>query len=376
MSASYHDEDIDAGVAAGILSVEAAQKLRNLTARRRGVPLSTEESFQLVAGFADVMTAVAVILLMAGGMAFLLAIIDLASFAILAGVAWLLSEFLIRRQRLLLTAHVLFASFAVGSAGTFFANAQFLPGLSWEAASGPASTAAVISPLRGLITAVGTSFACWLFWRRFRLPLAYAAMVVAALNVVVHLLRMIAPSAPTWMVSWVLLVAGLTTLALAIWWDMSDVRRETIRSQVGFWLHAIAGLEIASASFRMIIGAGDRPAGWERLYSQDLAHPGLLAAFATLLLAGAFLILALAMDRRSILMSSVIFVFVALSRILGAAGLITWSISAILVGGALLMVATKWIPMRSWLLDRLPVAIRAQLPRLNVSQSATARPVT
>jgi hypothetical protein len=182
------------------------------------------------------------------------------------------------------------------------------------------------------------------------------------------------PEAPAWAVSSVLLAGGLATLALALWWDMSDIRRQTDRAQIGFWLHAAAGFQIAGASFRMIIGLRNQPDGWERLFSSAVADPTVGAALATLLLASAFCAFALAIDRRSILMSSLIFVLPALAHMLRGAGPAAWLLSAMSVGAFLLLIATRWTRMREAILVRLPLHVRAQLPRTELI-SAGGRPV-
>jgi hypothetical protein len=293
---------------------------------------------------------------------------------VLVALVWALAEHFTLKRRLMLTSHLLLALFIVFWTCTVFGVTLLLPGDDWATATNPQSTLAVISPLRGLVTAAGAFLGCLAFWYRFRLPLAYAAGTVAAINMAVHILRILVPAPPEWIVTSVLLLAGFLTLALALWWDMTDIRRQTVRSQVGFWLHAAAGFQIAGASFRAIIGLRSSSDGWERLYSTAIATPTADTAVATIALAGLFCIFALAVDRRSILMSSLAFVFPALAQMLGGASLFAWLLSAMCVGGVLLLLATGWTQMRRAIVHRLPPLLQAQLPRTGLG-STGPRPV-
>lgn len=370
----YEDTDLDAAVKAGILTTDAANRLRNLTAVRRGASAADQESFDLAGGLADVMTSVALLLLVGCGAAIAALAVGPLVFPVLAVLAWGLAEHFTLRRRLMLTSHLLLALFVGFWTCTTFGLSLMLPGKDWSSAVDPASTAAVISPLRGLVTAAGAALGCAMFWLRFNLPIAYAAAVVAALNAVIHLLRIAVPEPADWAVSLVLLAGGLLTLALAVRWDMSDVRRETVRAKVGFWLHAAAGFQIAGASFRIIIGLRHDPDGWGRLYSTAIAEPTMGAAIFTLILAGVFCLFALAIDRRSILMSSLAFVLPALAQMLSGAGPAGWLLSAMGVGAVLLLLAAKWTQMRRVIVVRLPLLVQAQLPRTTL-HSVGARPV-
>ena len=370
----YEESDLDAGVKAGILTNDAANQLRNLVASRRGAPAADEESFPLLGGLADLMTAVAILLLVGCGSVLAALSAGPLAFPMMAVLVWSLAEHFTRKRRLVFTSYLLLALFVVLWTATVFGISLLLPGKDWETAIDPASTMAVISPLRGLVTAAGAVMGCAAFWLRFRFPIAYAAAAVAALNLAMHLLRLLIPDAPAWAVGSAMLAGGFATLALALWWDMSDIRRQTDRAQTGFWLHAAAGFQIAGASFRMIIGLRDHPDGWDRLYSTALADPSVAAGIATLILACAFCIFALAIDRRSILMSSLAFVLPALANIMGGAGPASWLLSAMGVGGFLLLIATRWTELREAVVSRFPLIVRAQLPRTSINISGP-RPI-
>ena len=73
-------------------------------------------------------------------------------------------------------------------------------------------------------------------------------------------------------------------------------------------------------------------------------------------------------------MSSLIYVVPATAHLIGAMESTTMTITAMLTGGFLVVLAAYWRNVRALLLAKLPVHIRAQLPRTDLS-FANARPV-
>lgn len=367
----YEDVDLDAGVKAGLLTADEATALRNLAAARRGVPAADEERFGNIDGLADVMTAIAVALAVGCSSALLVAMFMGTPLAALPLVPILgCAEYFTRKRRLTLTSFVLFALFVVAWTTTCFGLALLLPGSPGMTAAHPAL---VIAPLQGIVTASGTALGCALYFWRFRLPVAYAASAVAVINLGIHVLRILMPDAPAAAVSLILLGAGVLLFLAAMWWDMSDIRRQTLRADVAFWLHAAAGFQIAGACYRLIVGVADSPTGWERLYSFALGGFTPTSAAGVLLFAMAFCMLSLAVDRRSLLMSSLAFVAPALAFLAGS-GAPGWMMSLILIGVALLLLSAGWTKLRAALLTRLPTIVRAQLPRTDLAATG-ARPV-
>src|SRR3546814_17091257 len=60
----YSESDLDAAVAAGALSPQAADALRNHVSARRTTPAVDEEHFRLLTGFHDLFVAIAAVLLL------------------------------------------------------------------------------------------------------------------------------------------------------------------------------------------------------------------------------------------------------------------------------------------------------------------------
>jgi hypothetical protein len=271
---------------------------------------------------------------------------------------------------------VLFAIFALAIALTLTAVAMLMPepGRMPSADPGMMRVPTMLSPLQSLIVATGCAWACAAWWFRFRLPIAVAAGVMAAVNLLTHVMRMAIPAAPAGLVSMHLLLVGIGIFLAAMWWDMSDIRRETRRSDVAFWLHAMAGYQIAGASFRLIFGVAGNPAGWDRLFAFATLPPQAGGAVLALLAFGAFCLLALAVDRRSLLMSSLAFAIPATARLTGLSGAGGILIAVMLAGALLLALSSFWTRLRAAILAPLPATIRAQLPRTAIA-SHGARPV-
>ncbi|MFX8102685.1 hypothetical protein ABTK91_20200, partial [Acinetobacter baumannii] len=81
-----------------------------------------------------------------------------------------------------------------------------------------------------------------LHWRRFRVPITWAAAAaVLALALGKGLLS-------EWQMP-ALVLAGLATLAAAVGWDISDRLRRTRRADVAFWLHLLAAPLLVHSSF-------------------------------------------------------------------------------------------------------------------------------
>ena len=349
--------DLEAAVRRGVITEEMANRLRSLSAQRRGVPAADEERFGLVGGFSDVMTALGLVLLLPPVLVMLFLVSPLASF-LLVPVAWGLAEYFTRKRRLTLTSFVLFGLFVLAVAMGCMAVGLMMAAVDPASAKLPA-TPVRLPPISGLVTAAGLMWACIAWWYRFRLPIAVAAAAMAGANVAVHVLRMLFPAMPAAGVSFLLLLIGIIFLLAALRWDMSDVRRETVRAEIAFWLHAMAGFQLAGASFRLIFGVAGNPQGWDRLYVFTIQDPTPAGIGIALILLFGFTLLALAIDRRSLLLSGIAFLLPALVR---TQPLLAWPM-AMLFGLILLVLSAGWSPLRARILQRLPLVVRAQLPR-------------
>lgn len=319
----YSESDLDGAVQSGVLSADAVAAFRAHVAAGRAAPAVDEEHFRLLTGFNDIFVSIALALSLvaiawiAGSFAGALA------GAAVAGASWMLAEYFTARRRMALPSILLLGAF-VGSIGVMVA--QIAHGLVLEPSE---RSDAVVMAVAGLASAG----AAWLHWRRFAVPITVAAGVVAVVGTAVALLLAAVPALLD--AVWPLLLAcGLGVFALAMRWDMSDRARTTRRSDVAFWLHLAAAPLIAHPVFHML-GIFDGEIG------------GLTALVAILLYMG-FAAVALAVDRRALLVSSLIYVLYALYALFQRAGAVELgaAFTGLVIGSALLTLSAFWQPIR------------------------------
>ena len=303
----YENADLDAAVKAGILPADAIEKFRSFAAKRtEGLP-GDGEHFRLSRGLSDILASVGIVLLL-----FSLYVatrsLGLVSGLLFVLLAWPLAEYFVRRRQMLLPAILLLFVLIGGTVCGLFALYRDLPGgLSpMDAAS---ATAGALAPLRTLLISVAVAGMCWLYWLRFGVPLAWAATALALYNIPAMTAFILAPDIAPALEGPLLLACGIVTFAVAMWWDMTDVYRQTRRADVAFWLHGVAALTIANVGLRFAIGMPVN--GIERY---DQFHSTLMTldtrqACAILAVYAAFAAISLVIDRRALIMSGLVFAF-------------------------------------------------------------------
>lgn len=333
----YSESDLDAAVGAGVLSPEAARSFRAHVAAGRASPLVDEEQFRLVTGFNDIFVTIAIALLLIALAQIGQSVTAVLGGGLVAGAAWLLSEYFTRRRRMALPSIALLLAFVAGVAGGLFGlTGELTDGFSTgpfavdaaRQADGVNAGAALIFAGIAAVTAA----AAWLHWRRFHVPITVAAGAAALVAVAVALLTAAVPSAETpWFGVW---AGGLATFALAMRWDLSDRERRTRRSDVAFWLHLASAPLIAHPIFH-----------WLGVFDGAI---GSGTAVAVLLLYLAFAALALAIDRRALLVSGLAYVLYAMTALIRETGAVELSaaITALVIGSALLCLSAFWQRMR------------------------------
>ena len=339
----YSESDIESAVAAGAITADAAAALRGHVAAGRHSPAVDEEQFRLLTGFNDIFVSIAVVLLLAA-----IAGVGNAMTAMLAPVAvtaaaWALAEYFTRRRRMALPSIILLLAFVGGVAATFgtaFAiNAEPIGNWLRSLSDDENVQAAIASVIAAVIAAV-TAVAAWLHWRRFMVPITVAAGALAVVAVAMTLIVGLIPPARQIILPLVL-VAGVAMFAFAMRWDMSDRERRTRRSDVAFWLHLAAAPMIAHALFN---GLG--------VFDGDI---GAAQAIVVLLLYVVFAVVAMAVDRRALLVSSLVYVLYALYALFEQAGAVELSaaLTGLVIGSALLLLSAFWRPARRRVVARL-----------------------
>lgn len=376
----YSEDDINSAVSAGALSAEAAESFRAHMSKVRELPRGSEENFRLINSFNDIFVAIGVVILLlavgAIGQAIAGAFVPVEDFfafmdgntsptneemdawnaqrelrdalqaclagLFVAGTAWPLSEFFTRRRRMALPSIILLLAFVGGVFAALFGAGMAL------GASGNDELGAVTVIVAGLLAAL----AGLVHWRRFMVPITVAAAVgIAVISLLISILAFaqIEADEPGFLIP--VLLAGIGVFAFAMRWDVSDRERTSRRSDVAFWLHLLAAPMIAHPIFALLgVTEGD-----------DL---GIGAAIGVLGVYVVFGLVALAVDRRALLVSALAYVLFALAALFEEFGAVelTFALTALVIGSALLSLSAFWLPIRKGVVSALPAKVQALLP--------------
>lgn len=322
----YSESDIDAAVTAGVMPPQVATDFRNHVAAIRATPAVDEEHFRLITGFNDIFVSIALVLLLVALGELGSAIADPLSGVFVGVASWALALFFTARRRMALPSILLLLAFVGSVASTLF---MMIP---------PASDR--VEALLAAGVAAATGAAAWLHWRRFAVPITVAAGAAAMAALALGLVMAAVPDAEQ--AIWpLLLLAGLAVFALAMRWDLSDRERTTRRADVAFWLHLAAAPMIAHPAFQML-----------GVFGSEI---GTGKAVAVLVLYLLFAAVALAVDRRALLVSSLIYVLYAMTSLIQTTGAVevSWAVTALVIGSALLSLSAFWQPIRHLLVSRL-----------------------
>jgi hypothetical protein len=353
----YSESEIQAAVAAGALSPDAAAALRAYVAGQRALPAVDEEHFRLITGFNDIFVGIAAAILLVA-VAWIGQSIGPkidgegpSPFAglFVAATAWGLAEFFTRRRRMALPSILLLLAFTGGALMTAFCAIVLAIGPEmFENNERAVSLAA--AGAAGL--AAGATY---IHWRRFRVPITVAVGAATLVGLVLALVAYVVGDTEALhdvMLS-MALVLGVGVFLFAMWWDGSDPRRETRRSDVAFWLHLLAAPLLVHPIFSLL-GLND---------GQANIGEGLLVLLVYVLLG----ITALAIDRRALLVSALAYVLWALIDLFKRFDVVelNFAFAALIIGSALLLLSAFWHNARRIVVTPLPDGLRARLPVLD-----------
>ena len=357
----YSQDDLNAAVAAGALSQQAADALREHTARAKSVPLVDEEQFRLITGFNDIFVVIACLILLSS-IGWLAGSLNFALGALaVAGSSWALAEFFTLKRRMALPSILLLGGFVwsvmvafQSLGGAVLALFEGDPGLIVRSPSSLASvTSLAFSSLAGAVAA-------WLHWRRFKVPITIAAGALALVAGGYSVLVMAESSLTIWLTAWFLL-SGSAIFIIALRWDASDPQRQSRNSDVAFWLHLLAAPLLVHPVFTLLGVLSGAPSAFQGI--------GVLAVY--LLIA----VVSLAIDRRAMMVSSlgyVLYTIAALLQTFGAIGF-GFALTALVIGSALLLLSAFWQPCRQRVLLALPTGLRAWCAPLPKSEATFDR---
>lgn len=338
-------DDLKAAVSAGILSESQAASLTSLTHSRKGARENLaigDEPFELFKGFNEIFIVIGLVILAIGwstvaGIAYTDSITNPQQAAVPFGSAgvviiWLLSEYFVRRRRMVAPAIALSVLFALNAA--FSLTAYFAE---------PFMVAQEDFSSLPLPFALGTA-ALLIYWLRFRVPFAMA-MIAVGLFIVAILIAASRSGTPSsfedlFLLSaggpfaWITLALGFGVFLTAMYFDMSDPHRVTRRSANAFWLHVVAAPALVNTLALSLL-------------STDAASANLMLALVLLV----FAFIAIVIDRRSFLIAAIGYVVALATTVFGSEGTATTILG---LGVVLLLLGAFWEKIRARLLKLLP----------------------
>ncbi len=330
----YSDEELNDAVTIGIFSASSVNQFREHIAQTRNTNQVDEENFRLLSGFNDIFVVIASGLLLISMTWLSAEYSHTLAAVILAAGSWGLAEIFVLRKRMALPAIGLLLTFI----GGLFAI--------------PLSFGEPISQIQFISSAVLASAGAYGHWLRFRVPITMAAGVVAFFAGVFGVLMNQFPMMKLYYQAY-MAVAGALTFILAMYWDAKDPKRQTRNSDIAFWLHLLSAPLIVHPIFNSLG-----------------IFTGVTGYSTALLVVGLYLVLALvsiAVDRRAIMVSALVYVIYALSGLLQTYGFVSYSmaLTGIFIGGSLLLLSAYWHQTRQFVIGLLPSKTHAFLPALH-----------
>lgn len=332
----YTDENLSSAVKAGIFTEDAVSKFRAFVSNEQGMVSVDEEHFRLVTGFNDIFVVIACgLLLVSVGWIGREIATGLGLLAV-AITSWGLSEFFVLKRKMALPAIVLLLTFIVGISG--FAAELF------RAQSTNGSMSFLAAGFTGLV-------ASYLHWLRFKVPITVAAGVAVVIGSIIAFIIVQFPKIENWSLL-MIFIGGLLSFAIAMHWDMQDTKRLTRKSDVAFWLHLLSAPLIVHPVF-FILGVFEG----KNSIPMALSVIGLYAALA---------VISIAIDRRALMVSALVYVLFSFSTLLKTFGIVSlgFSITGLAIGSALLLLSAFWHTSRSHLLGWSPNCLLRWLPPL------------
>ncbi|MEA3262946.1 MAG: hypothetical protein U9R07_05615 [Pseudomonadota bacterium] len=342
----YSEAELQSAVTAGAISREAAQALRDHANGMRNAPVADEEHFRLITGFNDIFVTIAAVLLLVACAGIGGAMTAGVGGLLVAGAAWLMAEFFTRKRRMALPSIVLLLAF-VG--GVIAIPVEIIDSANPKFSD---QTAALV----GAAVALLAGGAALVHWRRFMVPITVAAGTAALAAMAVALIMaaiqpLVGRDGMENVLLWLLFGAGIVVFGFAMRWDMSDRGRETRRSDVAFWLHLLAAPMIAHPLFHAL-GVTE---------GQNI---GALAALGVVVIYVLLGLVALAVDRRALLVSALAYVLTAMTLLFKNFGMVELNVAltGLVIGSALLSLSAFWGPIRRAVVSPLPDQWRGRLP--------------
>lgn len=378
-------ETLDKAIAAGLISQTLRDQLeameRAVAAEARRVDdEGDEENLRLVGGGNDLFITVGTVLLNAGIFFVLITVLPGQTFwiaGILAVFAWALAEIVTRQHRMKLSSSVLALIFMVAIlvALALRVRASFdirIPETIWQllALRQTASRAGYLFLGGGIAAAV-------IYFWRFRVPVLAGAIAIAfTLLAFLQTAIILYDGVTTGAVAppsiedvpellraalYMPLICGLIVFSTAVAFDIHDRDRRKIWSDCAFWLHVVSAPMLVHPLFIMATG--------QNVAFGHIAPDANATIMLTILILG-FVYVALAIDRRSLLVPTLAYfgslgIYYLVNSASHSTGIPPFALILVVVGALIILFGAGWQRIRRIVVKpTLPAAVIRWLPPL------------
>jgi len=205
----------------------------------------------------------------------------------------------------------------------------------------------------GIMTALITIAAMVAYYAFIRLPFCIALIAISLIFLFFALAEQYLPGMLEGNRSWFFVIAGLSTFAAALWYDMRDLHRTTRFADNAFWLHFTAApLIVHGLAFKAAVANSELMFNLIRV--PDVSSSD---ALFLLLIVAALGFVGLAINRRALLVSSLGYAGFAIVFLFSSGGVGFGSsivFALLLLGAAIIFLGAGWHPARNQLIKLLP----------------------
>jgi len=367
--------DLANAVSEGIITGEQAEQLNAFSKRihandesPRFQELETrDEPFRLLRGFRDIFIALGILFLSIGATALNFAITGNAlSFisvnpetgrsliefmtgalgaAILVIIGVVIAEIVTRKLRLPLSSLILSLGIALW-AGIFGMQ------IATPAASLLVQSTAQLKSISIVLFFLSAFIGISLFYVRYRLPFVMLVVAATLVGLSLSIISSIFHDLEIHDLRFIIGGLGFIVFLFAMNFDLKDRLRITRLSENAFWLHLLA----APLMIHSILAAGS---------FDQINIPLILIVFAILT------VIALIIDRRAFLVSSLLYMGGAFTQIISALGLddsLQFAVPVLFIGLLVVVLGIGWSPLRRLIMTIVPSAIADRVPPIALSQ--------
>ncbi len=378
-------DHLETAVQRGIISDDQRDALLNLTLAPKPRPaagLSIDENMQLVGGGNDLFVTIGVVLLGAGLYFALFAVLGpqpLLLSVVMAAALWLVAEFVTRLYRMRLSSTVIGVGFLVC---VFVALSTWIRSrYNLEIPDNPIQIFAMrtqIGTAGGLLGGGMIAASILWFWR-FRVPIMAAALALSVTGLAFLFTalflydgvtdgRILLPTAeqiPDVIAQalYMPLLCGLLIFGTGVALDLHDRERTTIWSDCAFWLHVISAPLLVHPLFILATGQ-------EVVFGE--IEPGTGAMIGLAVLIAVFVYVALAIDRRSLLIPTLAYfgslgIYYLVNSAANQTGIPPFALILVVTGALIMIFGAGWQRIRNLIVaPTLPRSVLAKLPPIRV----------